>query len=94
MTDLNSAREALSTCVAQMTKLKEFLDDDNCWWKLFKKREFNCCGQKSPHLHGYLDGTMVTLRMLEETSEVHKLILMVEIVDPSIMNILCSNLVG
>ncbi|XP_076245972.1 uncharacterized protein LOC143186284 [Calliopsis andreniformis] len=67
VTDLCGAREALSTCVTEMTKLKAFLDDDNCWWRIFKKREFTCCEQKSPHLHGYLDGTMVTLRMLEDT---------------------------
>lgn len=55
-----------------MTRLKTFLDDENCWWKIFKKREFSCCEQKSPHLHGYLDGTMVTLKMLEENVEVFK----------------------
>lgn len=54
-----------------MTKLKRFFDDENFWWKIFKKRNFNCCEQKLPHLHGYLDGTMVTLKILEEKIEVY-----------------------
>ncbi|XP_076629872.1 uncharacterized protein LOC143346035 [Colletes latitarsis] len=67
ITDLNAAREVVNDCIMQMTKLKTFLNDENCWWKLFKTLEFDCCEQKLPHLHGYLDGTMVTLKMLEET---------------------------
>ncbi|XP_076668098.1 uncharacterized protein LOC143368850 [Andrena cerasifolii] len=70
VTDLNSAREVLTNCITEMTKLKAFLDDENCWWRMFKNREFSCCQQKSPHLHGVLDGTMVTLRMLEESLDV------------------------
>ncbi|XP_054005255.1 uncharacterized protein LOC128890624 [Hylaeus anthracinus] len=66
VTDLNSAREVLNNCIRQMTKLKAFLEDENCWWRMFKNMEFDCCDQKLPHLHGYLDGTMVTLKMLEE----------------------------
>nr|XP_012144724.1 PREDICTED: uncharacterized protein LOC105662975 [Megachile rotundata] len=67
ITELNNAREIVNNCIKEMTKLKTFLDDENCWWKIFRKREFNCCEQKLPHLHGFLDGTMVTLKMLEET---------------------------
>ncbi|KOC68359.1 hypothetical protein WH47_03517, partial [Habropoda laboriosa] len=67
--DLSNVRGIVNNCITEMTKLKEFLDDENCWWKMFKKREFNCCEQKLPHLHGFLDGTMVTLKMLEETLE-------------------------
>lgn len=53
-----------------MTKLKVFLDDDNCWWKMFKNQRFECCEQKVAHLHGYLDGSLVTLRMMEEPLDV------------------------
>ncbi|XP_076177360.1 uncharacterized protein LOC143151809 [Ptiloglossa arizonensis] len=64
--DLNNVREVLNNCITQMTKLKVFLDDDNCWWKMFKNQRFECCEQKVAHLHGYLDGSLVTLRMMEE----------------------------
>ncbi|CAL7946186.1 unnamed protein product [Xylocopa violacea] len=70
--DLYSIREIVNNCIAEMTKLKAFLDDDNCWWKIFKKREFSCCEQKLPHLHGFLDGSMVTLKMLEEKMDPDK----------------------
>ncbi|XP_076279110.1 uncharacterized protein LOC143208538 [Lasioglossum baleicum] len=66
VTDLKSARQVLNNCMAEIGKLKNFMDDDNCWWKMFKKMEFNCCDQKAPHLHGYLDGTMITLKLMEE----------------------------
>ncbi|XP_033318320.1 uncharacterized protein LOC117215869 isoform X1 [Bombus bifarius] len=67
--DVNDFREILDNCIKEMTKLKRFFDDENFWWKIFKKRNFNCCEQKLPHLHGYLDGTMVTLKILEEKIE-------------------------
>ncbi|XP_034172205.1 uncharacterized protein LOC117600637 isoform X2 [Osmia lignaria lignaria] len=70
--ELNNARQIVNNCIAEMMKLKRFLEDENCWWKIFRKREFNCCEQKLPHLHGFLDGTMVTLKMLEETLDVDK----------------------
>lgn len=49
-----------------MRKLKKFVEDENFWWKIFKDKDFNCCEQNMPHLHGFLDGTMVTLKFLEE----------------------------
>ncbi|XP_046144412.1 uncharacterized protein LOC114878782 [Osmia bicornis bicornis] len=70
--ELNNARQIVNNCIAEMSKLKTFLEDENCWWKIFRKREFNCCEQKLPHLHGFLDGTMVTLKMLEETLDPNK----------------------
>ncbi|XP_078047571.1 uncharacterized protein LOC144475487 [Augochlora pura] len=66
VTDLNSARQVLNNCMAQIGKLKDFLDDENCWWRLFKKMDFSCCEQKAPHLHGHLDGTMITLKLMDE----------------------------
>ncbi|KAK1127458.1 hypothetical protein K0M31_003995 [Melipona bicolor] len=67
--DVNNFREILDNCIKEMTRLRGFFEDENVWWKIFKKREFNCCEQKLPHLHGYLDGTMVTLKILEEKKE-------------------------
>ncbi|XP_017766473.1 PREDICTED: uncharacterized protein LOC108555360 [Eufriesea mexicana] len=67
--DANNVREILNNCITEMTKLRAILDDENCWWKMFKKREFDCCEQKLPHLHGFLNGNMVTLKILEEKGE-------------------------
>ncbi|KAG7201607.1 hypothetical protein KM043_004348 [Ampulex compressa] len=64
--DLNEARRALEVCLQEISKVKKFLDDENCWWKMLKDRETACCSQKLPHLHGFLDGTPVTLKLLEE----------------------------
>ncbi|XP_031367411.1 uncharacterized protein LOC102673654 [Apis dorsata] len=64
--DLNSFRQILNNCIIQMKKLKKFVEDENFWWKVFKDKDFNCCEQNMPHLHGFLDGTMVTLKILEE----------------------------
>nr|XP_033328641.1 uncharacterized protein LOC117221645 [Megalopta genalis] len=66
VTDLNSARQVLNNCMTEIGKLKDFLDDENCWWRIFKKMDFSCCEQKAPHLHGHLDGTMITLKLMEE----------------------------
>ncbi|KAK9295473.1 hypothetical protein QLX08_010224 [Tetragonisca angustula] len=67
--DVNNFREILDNCIKEMTRLRGLFEDENVWWKIFKKREFNCCEQKLPHLHGYLDGTMVTLKIMEERNE-------------------------
>ncbi|XP_076751513.1 uncharacterized protein LOC143423816 [Xylocopa sonorina] len=88
--DLYSIREVVDNCIAEMTKLKAFLDDDNCWWKIFKKREFSCCDQKLPHLHGFLDGTMVTLKMLEERLDLGKNIVTSTPMKPSSLHCLNS----
>jgi len=53
----------------EMAKVKAFLEDDNSWWKILKNRSVSCCQQKVPHLHGHLDGSSVTLMLLEEDTD-------------------------
>lgn len=67
--DLKDAHHAVMTCLREMGKIKIFLEDENSWWKILKGRSVNCCQQKMPHLHGVLDGSSVTLMLLEEGTD-------------------------
>jgi len=69
ITDAKVAQETVENCIREMAKVKAFLEDDNSWWKILKSRSLNCCQQKVPHLHGHLDGTSVTLMLLEEDTD-------------------------
>lgn len=72
--DLKDANRAIMICLREMDKIKTFLEDENSWWKILKGRSVDCCEQKLPHLHGVLDGSSVTLMLLEEgTDEVQSL---------------------
>lgn len=66
ITDVKTAHQAVENCLREMAKVKAFLEDDNSWWKILKSRSVDCCQQKIPHLHGLLDGSSVTLMLLEE----------------------------
>lgn len=71
MIDLETANNTVEKCLEEMRKIKMFLKDENAWWKILKRRSMHCCQQKLPHLHGMLDGSLVTLLMFEdETNEV------------------------
>ncbi|XP_018354522.1 PREDICTED: uncharacterized protein LOC108755778 [Trachymyrmex septentrionalis] len=67
--DLKDAHNTIMTCLREMEKIKTFLEDENSWWKILKNRPINCCQQKLPHLHGVLDGSSVTLMLLEEGTD-------------------------
>ncbi|XP_026828648.1 uncharacterized protein LOC113562700 [Ooceraea biroi] len=69
ITDVTAARRTVENCLREMTKVKAFLEDDNSWWKILKSRSVDCCHQKVPHLHGLLDGSSVTLMLLEEEAD-------------------------
>ncbi|XP_011692689.1 PREDICTED: uncharacterized protein LOC105452869 [Wasmannia auropunctata] len=69
MNDLKDAHCAVVTCLREMEKIKTFLEDENSWWKILKGRTIECCQQKLPHLHGVLDGSSVTLILLEEGTD-------------------------
>lgn len=63
---LEKANNAVEKCLQEMGKIKTFLEDENLWWKILKGRSRHCCQQRLPHLHGMLDGSLVTLLMLED----------------------------
>lgn len=67
--DLKNVRDTIDNCLWEMGKIKTFLENENSWWKLLKARSTDCCQQKLPHLHGVLDGSSVTLILLEEGTE-------------------------
>ncbi|XP_070165250.1 uncharacterized protein [Polyergus mexicanus] len=67
--DLKNIRDTIDNCLWEMGKIKRFLENENSWWKLLKARPTDCCQQKLPHLHGVLDGSSVTLILLEEGTE-------------------------
>ncbi|XP_018367111.1 PREDICTED: uncharacterized protein LOC108763744 [Trachymyrmex cornetzi] len=67
--DLKDAHNTIMTCLREMEKIKTFLEDENSWWKILKNRSVDCCQQKLPHLHGVLDGSSVTLMLLEEGTD-------------------------
>ncbi|XP_018304263.1 uncharacterized protein [Mycetomoellerius zeteki] len=67
--DLKDVHNTIMTCLKEMEKLKTFLEDENSWWKILKNRSIDCCQQKLPHLHGVLDGSSVTLMLLEEGTD-------------------------
>ncbi|XP_025270701.1 uncharacterized protein LOC112639803 [Camponotus floridanus] len=67
--DLKNVHEAVENCLREMGKIKTFLENENSWWKLLKARSTDCCQQKLPHLHGVLDGSSVTLMLLEEETD-------------------------
>ncbi|XP_067211826.1 uncharacterized protein [Linepithema humile] len=66
ITDLERISNAVEKCLQEMRKIKTFLEDENLWWKILKIQSTHCCQQKLPHLHGMLDGSLVTLLMLED----------------------------
>ncbi|XP_072751873.1 uncharacterized protein [Anoplolepis gracilipes] len=69
VTDLKNVHDAVDNCLREMGKIKTFLENENSWWKLLKARSADCCQQKLPHLHGVLDGSLVTLLLLEEGTD-------------------------
>ncbi|XP_071627723.1 uncharacterized protein [Temnothorax longispinosus] len=67
--ELKDAHNAVTACLREMEKVRTFLEDENSWWKILKGRSVDCCQQKLPHLHGVLDGSSVTLMLLEEGTD-------------------------
>ncbi|CAL1688214.1 unnamed protein product [Lasius platythorax] len=69
ISDLKNVHDAVENCLREMGKIKTFLENENSWWKLLKAHSADCCQQKLPHLHGILDGSSVTLILLEEGTD-------------------------
>lgn len=66
ITDLRDAHDAAENCLLDIERIRSFLADENSWWKMLKEQSVNCCQEKSPHLHGILNGSSVTLMLHEE----------------------------
>lgn len=66
---MKDVHHAIMICLREMEKIKTFLEDENTWWKILKGRSVECCQQKLPHLHGVLDGSPVTLMLLEDDTD-------------------------
>lgn len=66
ITDLKDAHDAAENCLLDIERIRTFLSDESSWWKMLKEQSVNCCHEKSPHLHGVLDGSSITLVLHEE----------------------------
>lgn len=73
--ELKDAHHAVTVCLREMEKIKTFLEDEKSWWKILQAHSADCCQQKLPHLHGFLDESLVTLMLEEDTVEVQFLLI-------------------
>ncbi|XP_032682755.1 uncharacterized protein LOC116849571 isoform X2 [Odontomachus brunneus] len=69
ITDLKDAHDAARNCLLDIERIRTFLADESSWWEMLKEQSVNCCLERSPHLHGVLNGTSVTLMLHEDGIE-------------------------
>lgn len=72
--ELKDAYHAVMVCLREMEKIKTFLEDKKSWWKILQAHSADCCQQKLPHLHGFLNESLVTLMLEEDIDEVQFLL--------------------